>query len=96
MQIYNARALCGLPVKTGVARRGAARRPGFIVALVRAQRRRTVTRSGPGPTFFFRSENEWRRENGDREQVDTCRGVAPGLKCPLHYREDAADRFGHA
>lgn len=51
---------------------------------------------GQTGTGVFRSENEWRQESGDDESVDTCRGMAPGLKCPLHYREDAADRFRHA
>lgn len=30
------------------------------------------------------------------ENVDTCCGMAPGLKCPPCYREDASGRFKHA
>lgn len=59
MQIYNARALCGLPVKTVTAQR-----PGFIVAFTRARRWQAMTRSGPTRDVFH-SENEWCWENGD-------------------------------
>jgi len=57
MQIYNARALCGLPVKTG-ATAGIHRRARSSSATVSHGTKRTGT-------SIFRSENEWHRENGD-------------------------------
>lgn len=74
------------------------RRSRFIVALARARRWRAVTRSRPGPGIdIFRSvKTNDARKAMTMESVDTCRGMVPSLKCPLHYREDAADRFRHA
>lgn len=73
--------------------------PGFIVALARVRRVTLVTRSEPGPSRSF--SFVFPKTNGTgkvvtMESVDTCRGMAPGLKYPPYYREDAADRFRHA
>lgn len=60
-------------------------------------------RRDPGSIFFVFRETKKRTRRRRRrarvtrwKAVDTCRGMVPSLKCPLHYHEDAADRFRHA
>lgn len=58
--------------------------------------RDTASSPGDRSVFSFRKRMAPGKRRDDGESVDTCGGMTPGLKCPLHYRQDAADRFRHA
>jgi len=93
MQIYNARALCGLPVKTGTAA-GIHLRVRSSSAMASHDTERTDATRRDVRRFSFRKRMAGKMVT--MESVDTCRDIAPGLKCPSHYRKDAVVRFRHA